>query len=64
MNWPPPEHPLWRLLRLVVLMVSLYMILKLTASSFDHTEIRTLVWAFVTAAGLEGVSEWFSRNAN
>lgn len=36
------SHPIWSLLRLIVLMVALCVILWANASDFDATEIKTL----------------------
>ena len=37
-----PEHPLWDLLQFVAVICGLVVILLLTASSFDETELRTI----------------------
>lgn len=47
------NHPVWNLLRLIVMMVALTAILYMTASKFDQTEIKTIVLAFI--AGGMGV---------
>lgn len=50
-----PDHPVWPLLRLLILMVSLYLILRQTASNFDVTEIITICGMFLAAAGGEAL---------
>jgi hypothetical protein len=37
-----PEHPLWDLLQFVAVISGLVLILMLTASSFDATELKTI----------------------
>lgn len=58
------SHPVWPILRLGILMLTLTVILKLTASSFDYTEIRTIIAMFITFAGFEGASMLFTRESN
>ena len=48
------NHPAWALLRLTVLMVTLCVVLYLEAESFDSTELRSILWIFLAAAGFEG----------
>jgi hypothetical protein len=55
------KHPIWSLIRLAIVMVSLTIILYLCASQFDQTEIQTLVWAFIAIAGGEGLSQLLGR---
>ena len=50
------SHPLWPLLRLVVMMVALTIILKSFATTFDATEIKTICIMFFIAAGTEGTT--------
>ena len=49
-----PAHPIWGLLRLIILMMVLTTILYFNASDFDATEIKTLTQYFLAAASLEG----------
>lgn len=49
-----PTHPIWPIVRLVVLMIALSTVLYLTASNFDDTEIIALTGAFLAAASVEG----------
>jgi len=52
------SHPIWSLLRLIVLMVALCVILWANASDFDATEIRTLFCYCLAAAGFEGATAY------
>lgn len=52
-----PQHPVWSLLRLAVVMVALCVTLWVNASQFDATEIKSIVTMFLVAAGAEGVSQ-------
>ena len=47
------SHPVWQIIRLSVLMAALCVILKLNATNFDATELRVIIFSFMTAAGLE-----------
>lgn len=57
MNIPQPAHPVWSILRLAVVMAALTAILFVTANKFDDTEIRTIIYVFLFAAGVEGVPQ-------
>lgn len=59
-----PDHPIWALLRLVVLMITLTVVLWLNASNFDATEHRTIIWVFLAAASTEGISQLVRRRDN
>ena len=48
------SHPIWSLIRLVIIMISLCVILYLEADSFDGTELRSILWMFLAAASAEG----------
>ena len=48
-----PNHPVWPLLRITVLMSSLTVILYVNASNFDFTEVRSLCEVFLIASGVE-----------
>ena len=56
-----PKHPIWPILRLAVLMLSLLSILYFTATHFDETEVKTLVGAFLTAGSVEGLSAFLTK---
>ena len=58
MNMP---HPIWSLLRLVILMLSLCIILYINAIHFDETELRSIVLLFIVAAGVDVVGYAFSK---
>lgn len=53
-----PSHPIWSLLRLVILMVALTLLLWFNASDFDSTEIRTIAGMFLMAASSEGLTQF------
>lgn len=48
------SHPIWSIVRLAVLMGALIVVLYLTATKFDQTEIKTIIYTFFAAAGGEG----------
>lgn len=51
---PDGAHPIWSLIRIFLLMTTLCVVLYLEAESFDVTELRSIVWIFLAAAGIEG----------
>ncbi|MAH50412.1 hypothetical protein CMI37_31615 [Candidatus Pacearchaeota archaeon] len=55
------RHPVWSLARLVVLMATMCIVLKLNATNFDETELRSIIVVFIAAAGLETVGQVVSR---
>lgn len=58
MIWPEnPRHPVYRVLRMGLVLGSLTVILALNASHFDITEIRALAWTFFSLIGVESVDE-------
>ena len=54
MQFPEGTHPIWSIVRLVVLMTALTLVLWITATKFDQTEIKTIVYTFLAAASGEG----------
>lgn len=58
MNYPPQ---LWSFLRLLILMAALTIILWSNADDFDVTEIKSLVAYFLTAASIEGGSQFLKN---
>lgn len=56
-----PNHPIWGIIRLAVLMVSLVIVLWMNATNFDETELRSIVIVFLVAAGSEGAVKLFQR---
>ena len=54
-----PEHPLWRLLQTISYLVFATVFLWLNASSFDRTEMKTLIELAVVMLGSEFVRSRF-----
>lgn len=40
---PPQEHPIWRILNVLVIFVGITTILYFNANSFDHTELSAII---------------------
>lgn len=55
------KHPIWALLRILVFMFALVVILYVNASSFDKTELRTIIGMFIVAASGETLTGLFTR---
>ena len=55
------SHPVWPILRLLIVMTALSITLWLNASTFDETEIKTIITMFLIAAGAEGASSFLSQ---
>jgi fatty acid desaturase len=47
------EHPVWSLLRLVIMFTGITVFLYLNASVFDETEVATIVELMLLAGGFE-----------
>ena len=47
------SHPVWSIIRTAVLMLALCVILMMTATNFDETELRVIIYSFMATAGLE-----------
>ena len=47
------NHPIWPLLRLVVILGFLTLVLYLNASEFDETELKVIGWMFMGFLGRE-----------
>ena len=60
----PATHPIWGLIRLTVIMVTLVVVLFLTASQFDKTELQTILICFLTTAVGETVINKVMRQSN
>ena len=58
---PEANHPLWPIVRLAVMMAALTGVLYVTANKFDETELKTIVYVFLFAAGVEGVPQVLGR---
>ena len=56
-----PEHPIWGITRLLIVMTALVVTLWLNASNFDETELKTIITMFIVAAGAEGATGFISR---
>lgn len=54
MALPEGSHPIWSIIRLIVLMGALTLVLWITATKFDQTEIKTIVYTFLAAGAGEG----------
>jgi hypothetical protein len=50
-----PDHPVWALARLVVLMITLVLILYINDNQFDDDEFRIIQWFLVAASGTVGL---------
>lgn len=50
-------HPLWGILRLLIVMTALTITLLLNASKFDETEIKTIITMFLVAGSAEGATK-------
>lgn len=59
-----PGHPIWMLIRLTIVMTTLVMVLYLTASKFDESELRTILAMFIALAGIEGAGAIWFRSAS
>ena len=58
------NHPIWMLVRLTIVMTTLVVVLMLTASKFDESELRTILTMFIALAGLEGAGAIWFRSVN
>ncbi len=58
-----PNHPIWPIVRLTILMTALTITLWLTASNFDYTEIRTIIITFLFAGTSEGVLKAYQQRS-
>lgn len=56
-----PNHPIWSLIRLLILMIAMCVILYINATHFDITEIRSIIGIFIAAASAEGISQFFKK---
>ena len=55
MNPLKDAHPLWSATRLMIYMAALTFLLWLNASSFDETELRSVVLMFLAGGSAEGI---------
>lgn len=49
----PADHPVWRLLNLVVILTFLTVFLYLNATKFDQTEVKSIVYMALSVGGWE-----------
>lgn len=52
-----PDHPVWKLLNIVVILSTLTLVLWMNAEHFDKTEIQTILMMFFALIGGTGASE-------
>ena len=48
------NHPVWGIARLLILVVGAYFILRLNATDFDITELRSILYLLLLQGGAEG----------
>lgn len=53
-----PDHPIWDILHLTVVLGTLTLVLYMNAEHFDDTEIRTILTMFFALLGYKGISEF------
>ena len=49
------EHPVWSLIRLVIMFAGVTIFLYLNSSTFDETEITTIIELMILAGGFEAI---------
>lgn len=52
-NFHSSEHPIWPIIRLIVIMSALTLVLWLNAANFDETELKVIGWMFLAILGRE-----------
>lgn len=55
-----PKHPIWAIIRTVILLLALIVVLWVNASNFDDTELKTIVAMFLAAIGAETATKLMS----
>jgi len=58
------NHPIWFLLRIIVLLTTLLLILYSQANEFDDNEIEIIKWFLMAAVGWSGLEYVIIRVAN
>ena len=53
-----PQHPLWATFRFSIVVIGVTFILWGNASSFDETEIKTILEIAILSGGYEGFMAW------
>lgn len=61
-NWHEANHPVWSIIRLVVILASMTWILWMNADHFDDTEIKTILTMFFALVGVEGITKVFTKS--
>lgn len=56
-----PNHPIWALIRLTILMTTLTVVLYINASHFDETEWRSIVAMLLAGLGIESFQTMVGR---
>lgn len=54
------DHPIWPIIRMALILLTLIVVLWMNASHFDETEIKTILTMFLALLGAEGVSKMFA----
>ena len=54
------NHPIWRLLNLVILVIVIWICAYNNASNFDETEVRLIGWVIGMMGGYEIVKVWIA----
>jgi len=53
-----PNHPIWPIIRMTIILVVLAVVLWMNASHFDDTELRTVLTMFFALLGVEGFAKF------
>lgn len=61
MKFHDAAHPIWRLAKLALVLLTLVVVLWLNAEHFDKTELQTIITMFFALLGVEGVSSALSK---
>jgi len=59
----PATHPVWKILNLTVILFFLTVFLFLNATTFDKTEIKSIIYMAFAAGGWEVLKGKFGGNA-
>ena len=59
-----PNHPVWSLARLVVLMTTLITVLYMNSSQFDSDEFDVIKWFLLAASGTVGIEYFLKKTIN
>ncbi|QDP52446.1 MAG: hypothetical protein Unbinned1606contig1000_5 [Prokaryotic dsDNA virus sp.] len=57
----PESHPIWSILRTVILILGLTGLLYLNANNFDATELTTIIEMIVLAGGFEAAKKVLAK---